>query len=167
MTAASVRESALYIERLCNRYVVANKAPEELHARCEAALATTLSDALAVALRPVLRDEDPDLWFIRQLNVEFSVNPEIEHARVAELWATEISKAVVEAFHREDPETLHFPDRASYLAHFLLDVAAGSALGPRDLSPFYCLPLLSPPLSLRNPTFLRAATRTRALQILS
>ncbi len=167
MTAASVRESALYIERLCNRYVVANKAPEELHARCEAALATTLSDALAVALRPVLRDEDPDLWFIRQLNVEFSVNPEIEHARVAELWATEISKAVVEAFHREDPETLHFPDRASYLAHFLLDVAAGSAWDRWYYADFDGLRMLPTSSALRTAICDVPETGLRALHLLS
>jgi hypothetical protein len=150
MTAASLRESALYIERLCNRYVVANRAPEELRARCEDALATTLSHALAVALRPVLPDGDPGLWFIRQLDVEFPVNPEIEHARVAELWAQEISRSLVDAFHSDDPDILHFPHRAAYLAHFLLDLAAGSAWDRWYYAEFDGLRALSTSSALRS-----------------
>jgi hypothetical protein len=167
MTSASMRESALYIERLCNRYVVANRAPEEFRARCEGALATTLSDALAVALGPVLPDGDPDLWFIRQLDVEFSVNPEIEHARVAELWAQEISRALVDAFHSDDPGILHFPDRASYLAHFVLDVAAGTAWDRWYYAGFDGLRMLSTSSALRTALCDVPETGLHALRLLT
>jgi hypothetical protein len=167
MTSASVRESALYIERLCNRYVVADRAPEELRARCEGALATTLSDALAVALRAVLPDEEPDLWFIRQLDVEILLNPEIEHARVAELWAQEISRAIVDAFHSDDPEILHFPDRASYLAHFLLDVAAGMAWDRWYYAGFNGLRMLSTSSALRTALCDVPETGLHALRLLT
>src|SRR5437773_691512 len=123
MTPASGLEIALYIERLHNRYVVADKAPEEVRARCDAALATTLPAALAGALQRSLPADAPDLWFIRMLHVQLSVDPEIEHTRVAGVWAQEIARSLVDAIQSDDPDVLHFPDRASYLAHFLLDLA--------------------------------------------
>ena len=167
MTTASMRESTLYIERLCNRYIVADKAPEELRARCEAAVMTTLPQALAVALSPVLRDEAPDLWFIRQLDVEFPVNPEIEHARVADLWAQEISRAVVDAFHSDDPGILHFPDRASYVAHFVLDVAAGTAWDRWYYAGFDGLRMLSTSSALRTALCDVPETGLHALRLLT
>jgi hypothetical protein len=167
MTPASGQESALYIERLHNRYLVADKAPEEVRARCEAALATTLPGALAIVLQQSLPADAPDVWFVRQLDVNLSLDPEIEHARVADLWAREIARSLVEAIQSEAPEVLHFPDRASYLAHFLVDVADGSAWDRWYYSEFFGMRMLSTSAALRTAIGNSPETGLRALHLLS
>jgi len=115
------------IERLHTRYVAADDIAVRLRDRCESGLATTLPGALALALAPALPREDGALWFIRELHVNFSVDSDIERSVVAEVWAKEIACATVDAIHSESPDVLRFPNHASYLAHFLVDLAQGSA----------------------------------------
>lgn len=167
MTPALGKESALYIERLHNRYLVADKAPEEVRVRCEAALATTLPDALAIVLQQSLPADAPDVWFIRQLDVNLSLDPEIEHAKVADVWAREIARSLVEAIQSDAPEVLHFPDRASYLAHFLVDVADGSAWDRWYYSEFSGLRMLSTSAALRTAICNSPEIGLRALHLLS
>lgn len=163
MATVPEQGSALHIERLHNRYVTADGTPEELRARCEAALAVTLPEALAGALRHSLPGEAPDVWCIRRLDVNLSVDPEIEHARVAEVWAREISRSLAEAMQQDETEVLHFPDRASYLAHFLLDLAEGSAWDRWYYSPFDGLRMLPTSAAIRAALCDRPETGLRAL----
>src|SRR5205809_837097 len=131
MAPAPVQQSALFIERLHNHYLVSaeHQAPEEVRRLCEAAIASTLPQALINALSRSLPFRDPGLWFIRQLEVDFAINPEI-NAHLAETWAGEIAGALLPALQTgEDAGIVYFPDRAAYLASFLLDLSEKSAWG--------------------------------------
>lgn len=160
-------ESSLYIERLCNRYVVPDQASEEMRARCEAALATNLERTLAAALEQSFSQEDSSIWFVRELNVELSVGSRIEHADVGEVWAGEMARALVDALDTNQPDVLHFPDRASYLAQFLLDLAEGSAWGRWYYSIFDGLRMLSVSAAIRTAILNSVHDGLRAMHLLS
>ncbi|MBN9615239.1 MAG: hypothetical protein BGO25_02950 [Acidobacteriales bacterium 59-55] len=160
-------ESSLYIERLCNRYVVPDQASEEMRARCEVALAANLERTLATALESSFSAEDSSLWFVRELNVELSVGSRIEHADVGEIWAGELARVLVDALDSNQPDVLHFPDRASYLAQFLLDLAEGSAWGRWYYSIFDGLRMLSVSAAIRTAILNSVHDGLRAMHLLS
>jgi len=123
--------------------------------------------ALANALQQSLPADAPDVWLIRQLDVSLVLDPKIEQARVAEVWAREIARSIVEAIQSDAPEILHFPDRASYLAHFLVDVAGGYAWERWYYSEFAGLRMLSTSATLRTAICDSPETGLRALHLLS
>lgn len=167
MMPSSPQESALYIECLRNHYMVQDHAPEEMRARCEAALATSLPHMLAAALGPLLSAQDSSLWFVRHLNLELSAEHTIEHAQIGEVWAKEIARGLMDALESEEPGVLHFPDRASYLAHFLLDLAAGAAWDRWYYSIFDGLRMLSLSAAMRTAICELPQDGLRALHLLS
>lgn len=167
MTLSGASESSLYIERLCNHYVVPEQASEEMRARCEAALATNLERTLAVALEQSFSAEDPSIWFVRELNVELSVGSRIEHANVGEIWAGELARVLVDALDTNQPDVLHFPDRASYLAQFLLDLAEGAAWDRWYYSIFDGLRMLPVSAAIRTAILNSSQDGLRAMHLLS
>jgi len=150
MSAAPLQPSVLCIDRLHNRYVVADHAVECVRNTCEAALASTLAEALALNLPSSLPPADTSLWFIPRLDLDFSVSTEIHHADVVDVWSKEIARTLVDALQSEDPGIVHFPDRATYLAHFLLDVIEQSAWDKWYYSSFEGLRLLPTSAVLRT-----------------
>jgi hypothetical protein len=165
MTPAN--ESSLYIERLCNHYVVPERASEEMRARCEVALADSLERTLAASLEQSFSAEDESIWLIRELNVELSVGSRIERGDVGEVWAGELARALVNALDSSQPDVLHFPDRASYLARFLLDLAEGAAWDRWYYSIFDGLRMLPVSAAIRTAILNSGQDGLRAMRLLS
>lgn len=122
--------STLHIGRLHNQYFVPAELqrPEDVRFACEAAL-VNLPHALASALESRLSASDPGLWFIWRLPLDFAINPEVNLLGAPQIWAQEIADAMTATMQAGGDGVVHFPDRASYLAHFLLDLSNGSAWG--------------------------------------
>jgi hypothetical protein len=152
MGSASAQPSTLYIGRLSNCYLVPadNQAPEEVRSFCEGAIAATLSESLAAALRTALPDDDSSLWFIRRLEVDFAVNTQLNFSSLSDIWAKEIAAGLAEALQKGGAEILRFPDRASYMAHFFLDLAWGSAWSKWCYAQLEGLRMLSVSAALRT-----------------
>ncbi len=127
------QQSALLIERLHNHYLAPaeHPAPEDIRSFCEAAIGPNLPQMLASVLHPWLPAEDNSVWFLRRLEIDFSLNVEETERNLAELWAAQIAAGLMGALQNnnndEETEILRFPSRAAYLAHFLLDLAEASA----------------------------------------
>jgi len=167
MTLSGASESSLYIERLCNHYVVPEQASDETRARCKAALAVNLERTLAAALEQSFSVEDSSIWLVRELNVELSVGSRIEHANVGEVWAGELARVLVDALDTNQPDVLHFPDRASYLAQFLLDLAEGAAWDRWYYSIFDGLRMLPVSAAIRTAILNSGQDGLRAMHLLS
>ena len=165
MTSAGLQESSIHIGRLYNNYRVPleHAAPEDARRMCENAIAATLSVRLAAALTSSLPASDPSLWFIRRLEVDFAVNTGMSPPALAHVWAKEIASGLAGALQIEDDEAVHFPDRAAYLAHFLLDLAEGSAWDKWYYGLFDGLRMLSISAALRTAICDSAGTGLRAL----
>ncbi len=165
MTSAGLHESSIHIGRLYNNYRVPleHTAPEDARRLCENAIAATLSARLAAALNTSLPAADPSLWFIRRLEVDFAVNTGMSPPALAHVWAKEISSGLARALQIEDDEAVHFPDRAAYLAHFLLDLAEGSAWDKWYYELFDGLRMLSISAALRTAICDSAEVGLRAL----
>jgi len=129
MASASIPASTLRIERLHNCYLVPaeHQSPEEVRSVLQGAIAATLPNALATALERAFPVNDPSVWLVRRLAVDFSINTEINLVDLAEIWARETAAALIQALRSGGAEVLHFPNYHTYLAHFLLDLAEGSA----------------------------------------
>ena len=143
--------STLHIRRLHNRYLVQAEVaqPEEIRFACEAALAN-LPRTLAAALGERLPATDPSLWFIRRLPLDFAIDPEVNLARAPDLWAGEIADAATAAIESGGDEVVHFPDRANYLAHFLVDLLDGCAWNKWYYAQMEGLRMLSTSTALRT-----------------
>jgi hypothetical protein len=131
MASASMTASTLRIERLHTCYLVPAECqtPEEVRVACEGAIAATLPDALATALEQWLPADDPSVWLVRRLAVDFSINAEVNLPGLPQICARETTAALMDTLQSGGPDVLHFPDYAAYLAHFLLDLVEGSAWG--------------------------------------
>jgi len=167
MTALLEQESALVIQRLHNRYVAGDDVALQLRDQCESALATTLESALAVALASALPRENAELWFVRELHVDFSIDSELKRSGVSEVWAKEIARAAIDAIQSESPDILRFPNRASFLAHFIFDLAQGSAWDRWYYDAFEGLRMLSTSAALTSAVCAAPETGLEALRILS
>jgi hypothetical protein len=169
MASAFMQQSALHIGRIHNHYLVAaqHQAAEEVRNLCEDAIATTLSEALRNTLERLLPVEDPGLWFIRRLDVDFAVNTEIM-SNMADTWAKEIVGAWQAAVQTNDEEnTVYFPERAAFVANFLLDLSEGSAWNKWYYSGFDGLRMLSVSAAIRTTICDSSDTGLRALLLLS
>ncbi len=163
-----MQPSTLYIGRLSNRYLVPaeHQEPEDVRSFCESAIAARLPESLAAALRPALPADDSSLWFIRRLEVDFAVNTELNFSTLSDIWAKEIATGLADALHKGGAEILRFPDRAAYLAHFLLDLAEGSAWNKWYYAPFDGLRMLTVSAALRTSICDSPETGLQALEYL-
>src|SRR5260370_35789178 len=86
---------------------------------------------LGCVRHPWLPVEYNSVLFLRRLEIDFSLNVEENESDLAEPWAAQIAAGLMGALQNnnndEETEILHFPSRAAYLAHFLLDLAEASA----------------------------------------
>ena len=167
MASAPLQPSALYIDRLHNRYVVPDHAVECVRNTCETALESTLAEALTLNLPPSLPPADTSLWFIPRLDLDFSVSTEIHRADVVDVWSKEIARTLADALQSEDPGIVHFPDRATYLAHFLVDVVEQTAWDKWYYSSFEGLRLLPTSAVLRTAIADSREVGLQALALLS
>jgi hypothetical protein len=123
----------LRIARFEAAYLVADghPAPERLARRLDEVVRKELPDALRAMLAPALGANDSSLWFIRRLDVPVEVNAAWKAPDVARSWAGQISRTLAKDLTGDGDGTnaIRFPDRAAYLARFLVDAASGDAWG--------------------------------------
>ncbi|MBI1205815.1 MAG: hypothetical protein GC191_00855 [Azospirillum sp.] len=87
-----------------------------------------LIPALAQALTPILDDGNDAVWVIRRLDLDLAVDAAWTGAVTAARLAAAVGAALAEVVAgRAANAAIRFPDRASYLAQFLDDLAAGCA----------------------------------------
>jgi hypothetical protein len=170
MESTSPQPSRLSIARLHNVYLAPGNlpAPDELRQRCDGAISSHLPEALAGALHRSLPAQDPGVWFVRRLAVDFTVNTDLHSADLPEVWAREIARAWsgMLASHELDADVLHFPNHAAYLAHFLLDLAEGFAWGKWHYRSFAGLRLLPVSAALRTAVCAEASVGLGAMSLL-
>jgi hypothetical protein len=122
--------SRLVVGCLHNHYLVAGEqcAAEELRDRLERSVAADLVSALARSLEHTLNPDDQSVWFVRRLALDFPLNAEIEPGHAAAVFAKQIAEELLlELRAPNSGDVIRFPDRAAYLAQFLLDLAEGAA----------------------------------------
>ena len=152
MPSAAIKSSTLSIERLHNHYLVSSdhEAPEQVRSLCESAIAPGLPQALATALGRCFPDNDPSLWFIRRLELDFAVNTEVNLSALSQVWAEEIAAGLMTALKSRGAEVIHFPNQTAYLANFLLDLSQGYAWSKWHYSRFDGLRMLPASAAIRT-----------------
>jgi hypothetical protein len=119
---------SLRVERLRNTFITPRDHPrrEEVCARMESSVAHSGADVLARMLDETLDPADPSVWVIRRLRLSFAI---IEPKQAHELWARGIAEGLRRQIQigPDGRNVLHFPDRATYWAWFLRDLAGGTS----------------------------------------
>lgn len=166
--ASEAPVSTLFIGRLHNQYLVpAELSWEDLRHRCESSLQADLMSSISRSLDRRLPAQDPSLWFVRKLALDFPVSAEAPGHIVADVWAEEIAAGLVETLVRgRGEDVIRFPDRAAYRARFFLDLADGSAWSKWYYAPFDGLRALSLTAALRTAMLDSMETTLEALDLL-
>lgn len=144
--------SSLFVERLHNRYLVPAEQldAELLRDRLEWSVRGDLPTALASLLDRALKSDDPSVWFVRELALDFAVNTEIDHGVAARVWAEQIACELIETMGCPDAGVIRFSNRAAYLAQFLGDILDGAAWDKWYYDQFTGLRMLSVTAALRT-----------------
>lgn len=167
--SAAPPTSGLFIERLHNRYLVPadDAVSAELRDRCESSIRIELHSALAQVLDRSFDPQDSSVWFVRKLSLDFALSSQIDQGVAPRVWAQQIGSRLIEALRQpDDNEVIRFPDRAAYLAHFLLDLAGGSAWEKWYYTPFAGLRALSVTAALRTAILDQPETGLSAFDLL-
>src|SRR5690349_11111393 len=142
--------------------------PPGIALRLEAMAREQLQPSLAAALAPLCPDNDPSVWVIRRLDLDFLVDAGWDRDRMTRRWAREFTQSLTGILHGPlDGNVLRFPDRASYLACFLRDLAADRAWGKWYYGPFRSLQNLPRSAAIREALAREPAIAEPALIALS
>ena len=135
-------------------YLVAegHPSPERLARQLDDVVRKELPAALRTTLMPLLKSNDPTLWFIRRLDVPVDVNAAWEPDAIARSWAGQISRTLAQDLcgAGDGGNVIRFPDRAAYLARFMVDAASGDAWSHWFYRPFAGLRALPVSAAIRT-----------------
>lgn len=110
-------------------YFVPRHCVFEARARGETALRDHLGPALNAVFDRILPRDDPHVFLIRDLHVDFPFAVENgDAAELAHVWASEIARGLMKSI-RDGDGVVHFVNRPAFLAQFVADVAAGRDTG--------------------------------------
>jgi hypothetical protein len=119
----------LTFERAETTYFVPRHCVFEARARGETALRDHLGPALNAVFDRILPRDDPHVFLVRDLKVDFPFAVENgDAAELAHVWASEIARSLMKSI-RDGDGVVHFINRPSFLAQFVADVAAGRDTG--------------------------------------
>jgi hypothetical protein len=127
-------------------------APERAKDRLDSAVTQQLAPMLSSVFSAWFSDSDPGIWCVRRLEVELAVNAAWEREQLSRAMTTQIARilgATLQAGGAQD-NVRHFPNRATYLASFLSDLAAGVAWSQWYYESFAGLRLLPTSAALRT-----------------
>ncbi len=128
---SSTHEAEVCIDRAVTEYVIPrdHPAPERLRTRLDDVLNQNVISTLQNGLAPWFAQHGEDVWFVRQLACEADLDADHDPDVLARRWSTQIVRALVRTIERgaASDGVLHFPNRAAYLAQFLVDLAKGQA----------------------------------------
>jgi hypothetical protein len=136
--AASSDETRVTLDRWRNCYIVdavafaRDTTIADVTHRIDHCVAEELPARCAHQLQHALRDVSAAVWRIRRLDLSFTVDlasPAV--VDIAQSWSDRLTARVVEIveYGAEIDGVVRFPDRAAYLAQFVLDLALGQAWG--------------------------------------
>ncbi len=121
--------------RVSTTYVIprGTPAPDDVRRLGDVALREHLFTSLAPALARMLPRDDPTVWIIRRLDLDFPFaldqnNAQHNLSALGEVWAAELSRGLVRAL-RSGENVARFASRAAFLAQFVFDVAQGRDTG--------------------------------------
>jgi hypothetical protein len=167
----STTASRLRVATIEAVYLVADRhpSPERLARQLDDVVRKELPAALHAMLMPLVKSSDPALWFIRRLDAPVDVNAAWEPAAIARSWAGQICRALAPDLcgAGDGTNVIRFPDRAAYLARFVLDAASGSAWSQWIYRSFDGLRALPVAAAIRTALLDDAALGLVALQRLS
>lgn len=140
------------VSRLTVNCTVARDHPniERVRWRLEEAAGAPLRDALAELLDPLARSSREDVLVIRRLELSFDLDASRPVPELARRWAAQLAAQIVLSMDGAGAVVAHFPDRAHYVARFLVDAAAGHAHGKWYYRSFRGLAPLSASAALRT-----------------
>jgi hypothetical protein len=171
LETVSTRTGRLRIVELDADYLVSDQhpSPARLGKRLDEVVRKDLPAALGAVLKPALGASDESLWFIRRLDVPVDVNVAWEPETIAHRWAAQISRVLATDLcgAGDGTNVIQFPDRAAYLARFILDAASGDAWGRWIYRSFQGLRALPVSAALRTVLLDDAAIGLIALQQLA
>jgi hypothetical protein len=113
--------------------------PDELKWRLDRVMERRLPESCREILKPLLDPADPSVWCIRRLDLSLTLDAgAARDDQVSRAWSNRLVEAVAGAIARgaDGDEVLHFPDRASYLARFVIDLVGGRAWDRWYFRPF-------------------------------
>src|SRR5215469_15499095 len=99
--------------------------------RLDEIAAAPLRTALEELLAPLARASSDEVLIIRKLELSFDLDTSREMSDAARHWAAQLASQLVLSLQpgAQLSGVLHFPDRATYLARFLIDTAEGRSSG--------------------------------------
>lgn len=136
--AKSSDETRVTVGRWLNSYVVdagallRGSAVRDAMDRIDLRVAEELPASCGLRLQQALRDASGEVWRIRRLDLSFTVDVAAPRGcDIAPAWSERVTTRILDVVeHGTEMEgVLRFPDRAAYLAQFVLDLAAGRAWG--------------------------------------
>lgn len=130
MPASQQTGSSLHVDHFRAQYLIASDhpAPQSVKQRLDDALSKNLADSLRVALSSWFSDDDPSIWFVRQLDINLDLNLDWNPEQVGKTWANQLVRKLSRDLKEDSAHgIIRFPNRAAYLASFLRDLAAGDA----------------------------------------
>ena len=127
----------MIIDKLHSNYVIkrCREKPHLIQKRLDGIASTILPEALERKLSSILNNDH--LLFIRDINVDFEVNPTMMGAlTIASIWAEHISSDIKKKIqlmsgfsmeYAEESGVAIFPDKSTYYAYFIRDLIDGVA----------------------------------------
>ncbi len=99
--------------------------PMAVRSRMDVIIQRQLPSACSRAFAGLCPEDDESVYFVRRLDLDFAVDAGWEPEKVAAVWAAEWARILSDLLGSGD--VLRFPDPATYLAQFLIDLADGAA----------------------------------------
>jgi hypothetical protein len=124
--------SLVTVGRWSGTYIVPanHSAPQDLQRRADKIIAGRLASNCCLSLQRSLDIADPAVWRIRDLSLSLSLEVSFsDPLDVAQSWGRRLAAeiySVVESGEEND-SILRFPNKATFLAQFIFDLAAGRA----------------------------------------
>jgi hypothetical protein len=161
--------SAITIERMRNVYRVPadEPAPDAVRSRLDRLAIDEVVHACQSRLAELINDDDPSVWLIRSLNVDFAIDASAYCAQRAGLaWGEQLALEISRTLERGPGESVvHFPSRAAYVAQWARDMAAGCAWGKWYYSDFNSLRSLSQSSAVAEGILREASAREIVLKL--
>ncbi|HEY6245726.1 MAG TPA: hypothetical protein VIX17_17370 [Pyrinomonadaceae bacterium] len=147
-------DSRLQIRRVHAEYLLPadHPAPVRLRDRLDAEIKHNLTHTLRSSLSSWFSESDTSLWFVRQLELDFPVNATGSSEHVSRTFTSQLGRVLTDAIGdcANQDNVVRFANRAEYLAHFLSDIAAGTAWGKWYYESFFGLRFLPTSAAIRT-----------------
>jgi len=138
------------IGRAESMYVVPREHPAagDLRSRADRVLRERVVEALPPIVEAALSGSS--VCLVERLNVDFAFAADsLDDDALAQLWSREIARGLANAI-RKGENVIQFPNRASFIAQYVTDVAAGRANGRWYYAPFASLAALPSASAIRE-----------------